>query len=316
MSKKLKLVGVISLLMVLVGCNGLTNNLVDDLLDSAAINEFMAKEIAESFGNLENGLNQEFSSNTNLAISNDGKGIKPYPRGATSIIYNNGGLVDFTYYNQTPPGDEANYGDHYYEKKRTDQLVINHNNYSGSLTGLTARFWFYNQDEGVGIFAPVTPNEGETVSVNPKNITAIKSLRYKRIVEAEMTNSRRGVTRTITATTNMLVSGIHDSVAGLIITGTREEVVSFANNKWEGNLTINYTYTDFNVTAATNANEVTFAYEGTVYVTVTGTITHRSSGKSKNINKAADLIFSGTSTVTVNVEGETTTVNLNTGETD
>ncbi|URA10462.1 hypothetical protein [Thermospira aquatica] len=280
-------VGVIAATLLFFGCS-----MDEELSDSEA--EFLASQIADSVANPESGSCAELNTVAMATTTNTNSTVH------TTIVFTFTNGSDSTRFSW----DSTTNG---YKRTASNVSVsVNGGQVTGTISSFSSRIWFYTSLDATGTGVQlVWPY---TMAAN----SSVKSARVERNYVASLENNWNGATRTIQVNAKYTVTGINDSVDGVIVNGTRTATGTFERDVFSGNFTITHTFN--NVTAIrTNINGTNCTvYDGDVTIHLTGTT--KGPRRTRNYDVTTTAHFNRTRQVTVSVENKTVTVDIVTGK--
>lgn len=270
--------------------------------DSKTVNE-----VSDSLGNQENGLIQELADNASLINGGDTT-MKNYMTDFQSIenIADQKASVTLIYDNALSTGFSWNDSDKCYERTISN-IQVNTQYFTGTISSVTLRVWFFESTDASG-----TAVELISSPKNLKNNPNIKSMKYIRDINAELTNKTNGNIRTYHIASNFTVTEINDDIDGVHMVGTRTAIRSVDGASYDANWDINESFDCYAYREILSGTEYYTTYEGTAHIIAEGEITWESG--SKSISREVDITFNRTRYVRITVNGTTVTIDIVTGQ--
>ncbi len=264
-------------------------------------------EAADSVGNQENGLIQELSDNSSLIYGSDETSMKKYISEKDLIEKNVDQKAAFTltYDNVLNTGFVWDDSIKAY-KKTIESINIDSEYFTGTISMATITIWFYKTTDATGDSFQLV-NTPHTLKDNPD----IKSLKYTRHIESELTNKINENKRTYKIDSSVTVTNINDDVDGVHMVGQRISTVTFDGQNYDSNWTRNEDFECDAFREILQDNTYYTTYDGTAHIELKGTIIW--SDGQKDIEKVADVIFNKTRYATITVNGSTVTIDVVTG---
>jgi len=191
-------------------------------------------------------------------------------------------------------------------KKTIESINIDSEYFTGTISMATITIWFYKTTDATGDSFQLV-NTPHTLKDNPD----IKSLKYTRHIESELTNKINENKRTYKIDSSVTVTNINDDVDGVHMVGQRISTVTFDGQNYDSNWTRNEDFECDAFREILQDNTYYTTYDGTAHIELKGTIIW--SDGQKDIEKVADVIFNKTRYATITVNGSTVTIDVVTG---
>jgi len=267
----------------------------------------VASEVSDSISNQENGLIQELSDNSSL-VSGDTTTMKSYISDIETIekAVEQKASVTLTYNNALSTGfiwDDTN---KCYSRTITD-IDIDSTYFTGKIISVTLKVWFFESEDATG--------EAVELTNTPRNLannTYVKSMKYERHIESELTNKENGNKRTYTIDSAVTITEINDEIDGVHMVGTRTAHRTFDGENYDATWDIEENFDCDAYREILEGSTYYTTYEGTAHISAVGNITWENG--SKEVTRETDISFNKTRYVTITINDTTVTIDIVTGQ--
>lgn len=291
------------LISFLYSCSGLS---------SSTTNDETINEITDSIKNTADGVLQELKDNTAIVYGDSTTKMASYTtseidqiekalddKGSITITYNNGLATSFEW----DPDSES------YIRTLND-VSITTDTSEGIMSTVEIQVWFYETDDATGTPVQLDPDKPRNLANNAN----IKSMRYKRTATGSFTNLINGAIRDVSITTDFTITGVNDGVDGIHIEGTRTGIKDVKRDNKVGHFEITHTLSVDAYKEKLDDNQYHTTFIGEETIVTDGTIVNNENGNTRTIHKEVTAEFTKERTVTITVDGQTVTIDIETGE--
>jgi hypothetical protein len=272
------------------------------MYDTDQYDDLVAMEMAEQLANQETGLSTEMHDSLNLVMTGgttrgeDSGYIEPANRQRTIIITTeNGELNGFTW-------DET---DGVYRRSGYN-LGVESANHLGTIISFEVEIKLFTNNDLSGDGYQLEP--GKVIATDSN----VKSMLYRRVVDSNIKNKWRDITRDAYAVTDISITGIHDETEGVLVSGGRTTDVTVESGLRTGSWTLETTFNDVDATRTIEGDTRYYTYQGSADLVYDGTFT--TPLRSTTIHSETTVLFNRFRTVTITVNGSTIILDITTGD--